>query len=460
MSLYDGNGNEIEVGGETLNVSNLGHLTSSTSFFSNQEKTATGTGTTNVLKLETIAIPNTVLGNKEYYVAALVKSSKPATLMIFMGGSIIDALINADPYGDGSQGASSYASMHRAQSVYEIDAEADVWYYLYGNKEWTTSTSGASRGITVAAKYDSSATQNGAVLTAVNGVLINLTDEIGENAPDQLTVRRALSECTNYYFEGTIDLYAAKAIYTFSESRNNPNSFGEAYVEVTDDKNVRLGGGVNAEWPNWDKVQYSYGQNKLYTPIETDFHGKVFTDSQFTAVPLWSHWGRKANTVGAGDWGGHVFHGWNDAQTYRLTLMASGGMTSPDSGFKPREDEFCLHVFSPTGAYNNPIDLTDSEAQNRITQDNEDVFSGSAYYGRLRIGADRTDEGFLFRAKSLVCYGRVDLNGNKLILGNQAANVPANATSSGKAGQIAYDSNYVYICVADNTWKRAALETW
>lgn len=34
------------------------------------------------------------------------------------------------------------------------------------------------------------------------------------------------------------------------------------------------------------------------------------------------------------------------------------------------------------------------------------------------------------------------------------------ASSSGKAGQIAYDSNYVYICIADNTWKRAALETW
>lgn len=37
---------------------------------------------------------------------------------------------------------------------------------------------------------------------------------------------------------------------------------------------------------------------------------------------------------------------------------------------------------------------------------------------------------------------------------------PAATGSSGSAGQIAYDSGYVYICVAKNTWKRAALTTW
>jgi len=37
---------------------------------------------------------------------------------------------------------------------------------------------------------------------------------------------------------------------------------------------------------------------------------------------------------------------------------------------------------------------------------------------------------------------------------------PATATSTGTAGEIRYDSGYVYICVATNTWKRAALTTW
>jgi hypothetical protein len=38
--------------------------------------------------------------------------------------------------------------------------------------------------------------------------------------------------------------------------------------------------------------------------------------------------------------------------------------------------------------------------------------------------------------------------------------VPANSSSNGVAGTIRYDSSYVYVCVANNTWKRSALSTW
>jgi hypothetical protein len=38
--------------------------------------------------------------------------------------------------------------------------------------------------------------------------------------------------------------------------------------------------------------------------------------------------------------------------------------------------------------------------------------------------------------------------------------VPETSSSSGNTGDIAYDSNYVYICTSANTWKRSALTTW
>jgi len=41
-----------------------------------------------------------------------------------------------------------------------------------------------------------------------------------------------------------------------------------------------------------------------------------------------------------------------------------------------------------------------------------------------------------------------------------AAAIPSTASATGKAGLIAYDSNYLYICIATNTWKRVALATW
>ncbi len=38
--------------------------------------------------------------------------------------------------------------------------------------------------------------------------------------------------------------------------------------------------------------------------------------------------------------------------------------------------------------------------------------------------------------------------------------VPATATSTGVAGQRAYDSSYLYICTSTNTWKRTPLSSW
>lgn len=38
--------------------------------------------------------------------------------------------------------------------------------------------------------------------------------------------------------------------------------------------------------------------------------------------------------------------------------------------------------------------------------------------------------------------------------------VPASATASGTAGDIAWDADYIYVCTATNTWKRVAISTW
>jgi len=38
--------------------------------------------------------------------------------------------------------------------------------------------------------------------------------------------------------------------------------------------------------------------------------------------------------------------------------------------------------------------------------------------------------------------------------------VPATANATGEAGEISWDADYFYVCVATNTWKRVALLTW
>lgn len=37
---------------------------------------------------------------------------------------------------------------------------------------------------------------------------------------------------------------------------------------------------------------------------------------------------------------------------------------------------------------------------------------------------------------------------------------PASATASGNSGEVCWDSNYLYVCVGQNSWKRTALASW
>jgi len=50
-----------------------------------------------------------------------------------------------------------------------------------------------------------------------------------------------------------------------------------------------------------------------------------------------------------------------------------------------------------------------------------------------------------------------DVTGNVTI---PASTAPASASDNGQPGQIAWDANFIYVCVATNTWKRAALSSW
>lgn len=52
------------------------------------------------------------------------------------------------------------------------------------------------------------------------------------------------------------------------------------------------------------------------------------------------------------------------------------------------------------------------------------------------------------------------LDVNSDILRLRTAKTPATAGAAGNTGDICWDANYVYVCVATNTWKRAAISAW
>jgi len=42
----------------------------------------------------------------------------------------------------------------------------------------------------------------------------------------------------------------------------------------------------------------------------------------------------------------------------------------------------------------------------------------------------------------------------------RTAKTPATAGADGNQGDICWNANFIYICTAANTWKRAAITTW
>lgn len=59
--------------------------------------------------------------------------------------------------------------------------------------------------------------------------------------------------------------------------------------------------------------------------------------------------------------------------------------------------------------------------------------------------------------------GNSDLGPDTTTIGQlrvTAPAVPAAANSAGTAGEIAWDSDFLYVCIATNTWKKTALSAW
>jgi hypothetical protein len=132
---------------------------------------------------------------------------------------------------------------------------------------------------------------------------------------------------------------------------------------------------------------------------------------------------------------------------------------------------------SPVGA----IEFFDSDGSNDgvktfIVAGSEDVSPGSY----LAFGTNNSDDGLEPNGREVARFDQggnflvgmlesnssegVELNrdGSARFTGriNLGQNTPSSASDTGAAGDIAWDSDYMYLCVATNTWKRINLHNW
>lgn len=85
-------------------------------------------------------------------------------------------------------------------------------------------------------------------------------------------------------------------------------------------------------------------------------------------------------------------------------------------------------------------------------------FDSSISNADLVAGFSEADE----NSAGLVSTGTQTFGGNKTFAGDVAlaTKTPSSASDTGTTGTVAWDSGYIYVCTATDTWKRVAIATW
>lgn len=140
----------------------------------------------------------------------------------------------------------------------------------------------------------------------------------------------------------------------------------------------------------------------------------------------------------------------------RALLNSSGFMPADNntldigaSSTKWKTGYFGTSLFSPS------INGSSSSAGNLTLNSTSHATKGNIFFGSASVYEEPSGY-FGLNTTSPTTY--LDIKGDKFRI--RDIKTPSSSTDTGNAGDICWDSNYLYVCVAANTWKRVAISTW
>ena len=162
---------------------------------------------------------------------------------------------------------------------------------------------------------------------------------------------------------------------------------------------------------------------------------------------------------------------------FGVTGLTVAGSATIDSGFGSTNSASCVYVTTAvTGAFGKSNAFYGLRMTPTFTLNSAGGATGYgayvypntlgtgtwSYWAQLYLGAGptATTKWGIYQADSGAQNGFLGqvLCAGGLSLPNPST--PASSSATGTTGQIAWDSNFLYICVNTNTWKRISLSTW
>jgi hypothetical protein len=146
------------------------------------------------------------------------------------------------------------------------------------------------------------------------------------------------------------------------------------------------------------------------------------------------------------------------------TAKIDGNVTSYNNVFDPLSSgSWIRSAYTASGLYGGAISLIDTANSNPSGQFGYSIFTTESGVNlNIRMGniSGIQSEVLAINTSGLNTINTSTLNfaGQRLRVKNQYT--PPSSSGVGVSGEICWDNNYIYVCVAPNTWKRSYISTW
>lgn len=153
--------------------------------------------------------------------------------------------------------------------------------------------------------------------------------------------------------------------------------------------------------------------------------------------------------------GGINFGGWDGSQYYAGASI----LTQVDEDWTPTHHGAHLSIYGiNVGGHGQQIAQFGGRGPNGEANENLIFYRGISFGGAQRNNPALNFSTNTVRVQKADGSGDADLTAASI--GVTVSHTPATAFEACDTGTISWDANFVYVCVATNTWRRSALAAW